>query len=162
MSDPAHPEALPPIGLLTELDSGVRHILAQAGRFETLPVETRLATQGSSHRTLSVLLSGKASAYCHANGDYVHVGDIKPGETIGEMNMLDPQRASADVTITEKAQVWIIEIEQFQAIVQQDPATAYTVLEWLARELCRRLRRNSDHMLRLAEERRSHMRDVDY
>lgn len=162
MSDTPLFEKLPPIGLLAELDEGVRDFLAKAGRFESLPVETRLATQGTFHRTFSVLLSGKASVYCHAHGDYVHLADIKPGETIGEMNMLDPQKASADVTITEKAQLWIIEVEQFQAIVQKDPATAYAVLEWLARELCRRLRRSADHMLRQAEEHRNHMRDMDY
>lgn len=162
MSDPASPHELLPIGLLAELDDGVRAILAKTGRFEILPVETRLATQGTSHRTLCVLLSGKASVYCHAHGDYVHLADIKPGETIGEMNMIDPQHASADVTITEKARVWIIEAEQFQAIVQRDPVTAYTVLEWMARELCRRLRRNAEHMLRQAGEHRGHMRDMDY
>lgn len=162
MSDPVPPDQLPPIGLLAELDEDVRRILARSGRFEALPVETRLATQGDPHQTLCVLLSGKASVYCHARGDYVHVADIKPGETVGEMNMIDPQRASADVTITEKAQVWIIETGQFRAIVQRDPVTAYIVMEWLARELCRRLRRDADHMLRQAEEVRSHMRDVDY
>lgn len=162
MSEPSSPDELLPIGLLAELDEGVRAILAKAGRFETLPVETRLATQGTSHRTLCVLLSGKASVYCHAHGDYVHLADIKPGETIGEMNMIDPQHASADVTITEKARVWIIESEQFQAIVQRDPVTAYIVMEWMARELCRRLRRNAEHMLRQAGEHRGHMRDMDY
>ena len=162
MSEADYSETLPPFGLLAELDEVVRGILAKAGRLETLPVETRIATQGTSHRTLCVLLSGKASVYCHAHGDYVHIADIKPGETIGEMNMIDPQHASADVTITEKARVWIIEVEQFQSIVQQDPVTAYAVLEWLARELCRRLRRNADHMLRQAEEHRNHMRDMDY
>ena len=161
MSDLSTDE-LPPIGLLAELDESVRCTLAKSGRFETLPVETRLATQGASHRTLCVLLSGKASVYCHAHGDYVHLADVKPGETIGEMNMIDPQKASADVTITEKARVWIIEVEQFQTIVHQDPLTAYTIIEWLARELCRRLRRNADHMLRQAEEHRNHMRDMDY
>jgi CRP-like cAMP-binding protein len=140
----------------------VRRILAQSGRFETLPVETRLATQGARHSTLAVLLSGKASVHCHAHGDYVHLADIKPGETIGEMNMIDPQRASADVTVVEKARVWLIDTEQFRAIVQNDPHAAYCVMEWLARELCRRLRRNAEHMLRQAEEHRSHLRNMDY
>ena len=162
MSIPATPDELPPIGLLAELDEGVRKTLAAAGRFELLVAGTRLATQGTPHKTLAVLLSGRASVHASAHGDYVHIGDIKPGETIGEMNMIDPQKASADVSITEKANVWIIAVEEFQAIVQRDPHTAYCVMAWLARELCRRLRRNADHMLRQAEEQRSHMRDVDY
>ena len=153
---------LPSIGLLTELDDAVRRTLSAAGRFETLHVETRLATQGEPHNSLVVLLSGKATVDCHAHGDYVHLADIGRGETIGEMNMIDPQKASADVVITEKASVWIIDADQFQSIVDRDPHCAYAVLHWLARQLCRRLRQNSEHMLRQAGEHRSHLRDMDY
>ncbi|HEX2750661.1 MAG TPA: cyclic nucleotide-binding domain-containing protein [Verrucomicrobiales bacterium] len=154
--------SLPPLGLLAELDDSVRATLALAGRFETLPAETRLATQGEPHHSLVVMLSGSATVDCHAHGDYVHLADIKAGETIGEMNMIDPQKASADVVISERADVWIIEQAQFQSIVERDPHCAYSVIHWLARQLCRRLRQNAEHMLRQAEEHRSHLRDMDY
>ena len=156
------PNELPPLGLLAELDEAVRTTLARAGRFETMVEETRLATQGEPHHTLAVILSGKASVHCHARGDYVHLADIGPGETVGEMNMIDPQMASADVIITEKAHIWIIDQEQFQSIVENDPHAAFCVMKWLARQLCRRLRHNAEHMLRQAEEHRVHMRDIDY
>lgn len=156
------PQELPPLGLLAELDESVRATLAKAGRFETLVVETRLATQGEPHHSLAVILSGKASVHCHARGDYVHLADIGAGETVGEMNMIDPQKASADVIITEKAHVWMIDQAQFQSIVHSDPHAAFCVMQWLARQLCRRLRQNSEHMLRQAEEVRVHMRDMDY
>ena len=153
---------LPSHGLFSELSEDVRRTLETAGRFETLPPETRLATQGEPHHSLVAVLSGKASVHCHAHGDYVHLADIGPGETVGEMNMIDPQKASADVIITEKARVWIIDEAQFQSIVERDPQAAYYVMKWLARQLCRRLRQNAEHMLRQAEEHRSHMRDMDY
>jgi CRP/FNR family transcriptional regulator, cyclic AMP receptor protein len=162
MSEPAALEELPPIGLLAELEPELRRKMAAAGRVELLPAETRLANQGTVHHTFCVLLSGKASVHCHAHGDYVHVADIKAGETVGEMNLIDPQHASADVIVTEKARVWIIDIHQFQEMVEADPPAAYTIMAWLARELCRRLRRTSDHMLRQASEMRTHMRDIDY
>lgn len=155
-------DELPAVGLLTELDESVRHALAAAGRFETLAPNTRLATQGEPHHTLVVLLSGKATVQCHAHGDYVHLADIGTGETVGEMNMIDPQMASADVTITERARVWVLDEEQFQSIVKNDPHAAYCVMKWLARQLCRRLRLNAEHMLRQAEERRHEYRDSDY
>jgi CRP-like cAMP-binding protein len=162
MSETATLDELPAIGLLVELDQSVRRTMAHVGRCEILAPETRLATQGTPTSTFSVLLSGKASVYCHAHGDYLHIADINPGETIGEMNLIDPQLSSADVTITEKAKVWIMDNIEFQAMVERDAETAYVVMAWLARELCRRLRRNSDHMLRQANDLRSHMRDVDY
>ena len=162
MSDTALPGELPAIGLLKELDAETRARMARAGRFETLAVETRLSNQGATQSTFAVLLSGKAGVYCHANGDYLHIADIKPGETVGEMNLIDPHHSSADVIITEKARVWIIDVHQFQEMVESDPPAAYAIMAWLARELCRRLRQSSDHMLRKASEFRSHMRDMDY
>jgi CRP-like cAMP-binding protein len=156
------PVQLPSTGLFSELPETVRQTLEAAGRFETLSPDTRLATQGEEHHSLVVILRGKASVHCHAHGDYVHIADIGPGETVGEMNMIDPQKASADVIVTEKTRIWIIDDAQFQSIVERDPHAAYHVMRWLARELCRRLRKNSDHMLRQAEEHRSHMRDMDY
>ncbi len=162
MSEPAPLDELPAIGLLAELDQSVRRKMAGLGRVEILPAETRLANQGAAHHTFSVLLSGKAAVYCHRQGDYLHIADIKAGETVGEMNLIDPQRASADVIITEKARVWIIDVQEFQEMAESEPQTAYSILIWLARELCRRLRRTSDHMLRQAEDMRTHMRDIDY
>ena len=162
MSETETLEVLPPIGLLAELDEKVRRTMAQLGRCEIFAPDTMLATQGTPTSTFSVLLSGKASVHCHAHGDYIHIADIKPGETIGEMNLIDPQLSSADVMVTEKSRVWIMDNIEFQVMVERDAETAYVVMAWLARELCRRLRRNADHMLRQASEVRSHMRDVDY
>lgn len=156
------PTELPAIGLLAELDESVRQVLAAAGRFETLAACTGLAAQGHPHKTLAVLLSGKAAVHCHAHGDYIHLADIKAGETIGEMNLLDPQKASADVKITEKATAWLIDAEQFQALVQSDPANGVQILQWLGRQLCRRLRNDAEHMLRQAQESRARFRDMDY
>jgi len=162
MSEPVSLDELPAIGLLAELEQDIRRKMAGMGRVETLAAETRLANQGAAHHTFCVLLSGKASVHCHAHSDYLHIADIKAGETVGEMNLIDPQKASADVIVTEKARVWIIDVQQFQEMVENDPQTAYTIIAWLARELCRRLRRTSDHMLRQASDLRTHMRDIDY
>ena len=156
------PNELPAIGLLSELDESVRKVLAAAGRFETLAAGTGLALQGHPHRTLAVLLSGRAAVHCHAHGDYVHLADIKAGETIGEMNLLDPQKASADVKVTEKATAWIIDADQFQALMERDPVNAVQILQWLGRQLCRRLRHDAENMLRQALESRSRFRDMDY
>ncbi len=162
MDSESLPHELPAIGLLSELDESVRKVLAAAGRFETLAVGTGLALQGHPHRTLTVLLSGRAAVHCHANGDYVHLADIKAGETIGEMNLLDPQKASADVKVTEKATAWIIDADQFQALMQSDPVHVVQILQWLGRQLCRRLRNDAEKMLRQALESRARFRDMDY
>jgi CRP/FNR family transcriptional regulator, cyclic AMP receptor protein len=156
------PSELPAIGLLTDLDEATRRVLAAAGRYATLPAGASIAVQGEPNHTLTVLLNGRAAVHCHAHGDSVHLANLKAGDTIGEMNLLDPQKASADVKITEKAQAWQIDAEQFQSLVKSDPALGVHILQWLGRQLSRRLRRDADHMLRQAQETRSRFRDIDY
>ena len=87
---------------------------------------------------------------------------ILPGETVGEMHMIDPQKASADVEIIERADIWTIDDDQFTHIVQTDPHAAFLVLKWLGRLLCRRLRANADKMLAREELTRQTFREMDY
>src|SRR5262245_34288226 len=93
------PVQLPSTGLVPDQPDAGRRTLESAGRFDTLSPDTRLATQGEQNHSLHVIIRGKASVHCHAHGDYVHLADIGPGETVGEMNMIDPQKASADVIV---------------------------------------------------------------
>ena len=55
-----------------------------------------------------------------------------------------------------------ISTEAFRQFAEEDPAKGYAVLMVLAKELCHRLRHNSDSMLRREETMRDHYRDMDY
>lgn len=162
METPNPPEMLPAIGLLKDLDANLRQGLSRRGRFETFMPGKKLAIQGQPHHTMSVILSGKVTVSVHAHGDYVQLATLGPGETIGEMNMVDPQKASADVVVTDKAEVWQIDEPEFRTIVEENPRDASHILMWLGRQLCRRIRFNSEKMLRQAELTRMHFRDMDY
>ncbi|MGI8604410.1 MAG: Crp/Fnr family transcriptional regulator [Verrucomicrobiales bacterium] len=158
-----HDQTLPGLALMGELSEEIRAQLAQAGRFETLPVGAYLATQGQPHHNLGIVLSGKLSVSVHAHGDTVHLATLGPGETVGEMNFIDPHPASADVVVVEEpARIWSIAEADFAAFVERNPAAGYTILKVLARELCRRLRLGSEKMLRQVEAARLYYRDLDY
>ena len=58
--------------------------------------------------------------------------------------------------------VWTIYGDAFNALVDADKETGYAVMKMLAKEMCRRLRQNSDHMLHQADELRTHFLDIDY
>jgi CRP-like cAMP-binding protein len=158
---PTH-TTLPGLGPLRQLDETIRNDLAKAGTFSVLPVGTYLARQGEEHHTLSVIISGQASVTAHAHGDFVKLATLKAGETIGEMTIIDPHKASADVMITERAEVWAITEKEFEDFLERDPRTGCRVLKFLGKVLCRRLRLNSEKMLQLAEESRRFYRDNDY
>jgi CRP-like cAMP-binding protein len=156
------PTALPSNGLFAELSHELRTRLAAAGQFRVLPVGTYLMAQGEAHHGLVVILQGRLTVTVHAHGDTVQVAELGPGHTVGEMNLIDPHKASADVVAVEPASVWTISEEAFRQFVDQDPRAGYAILKLLSRELCRRLRHNNETMLRQIETTRAHFRDNDY
>lgn len=155
--------SLPDFGVIGGLDEGLREVLAARGKFETIKVGHALITQGQPHRSFSVVLEGRLKVSVHAHGDLVVLAEVKPGEIIGEMCVIDPQNASADVIATDKeVRLWTIGDEAFEDFVKDAPAKGYQVMKVLAKELCQRLRHNSDSMLRREETVRDHYRDNDY
>lgn len=160
---PKSGDLLPPLGLLAELEVEVRHQLAAQGRFETMPPGTYLIRQDEQHHALSVIISGTLIVSCHAHGDYVELAKLGPGHTVGEMSLLDPQKSSADVRVVDHdARLWTIDGKDFLNFVDSDPIVGYAIMKILAKEMCRRLRQNSDHMLHQADELRTHFLDIDY
>ncbi len=156
-------QCLPPLGLLSEIDVEIRDRLTECGRFETLEKGGYLIRQGEHHHSLSVIVSGTMIVSCHAHGDYLELAKLGPGHTVGEMSLLDPQKASADVRAdSSTVHVWTIDGEDFEAFINSDPQAGYALMKMLAKEMCRRLRQNSDHMLHQVDELRTHFLDIDY
>ncbi|CAN5295854.1 cyclic nucleotide-binding domain-containing protein [soil metagenome] len=154
---------LPDYGVIGDLAPEIRQSLASRGKFETLNSGHAVITQGQPHGSFSVVLSGKLRVSVHAHGDLVVLAEFKPGEIVGEMCVIDPQNASADVVVSDRAaDLWTIEDKEFNRLVEEDPAKGFEVMKVLARALCRRLRHNSDSMLRREETVRDHYRDNDY
>ncbi len=154
---------LPAVGILEELPPKLRARLAACGRLETLEPGTHITRQGEDHHGLSVIIKGNLKVTCHSKGDLLDLAELGPGHTVGEMSLLDPQKSSADVTVMDQpAFLWTIEGDAFQQLVESDPELGCAVFRMLARELSRRLRQNSDHMLHRADELRTHFLDMDY
>ncbi len=149
-------------GILATLDRDVRNRLAAAGRVQDLKTGTYLSTQGHPHEHLAVILRGTLTVSVHAHGDAVELARIGPGETVGEMNVLDPHQASADVVALEPVRAWMIGVADFHKFIDADPADGLAVVRVLAAEVCRRLRHNSETMLRQFEQNRANFRDMDY
>ncbi len=137
--------------------------LSSLGRFETLPVGARAARQGVPHTSLSLIVKGKLAVNCHANGETVQLGVLSIGQTVGEMSVIDHNKASADVTVvSEPARLWTIRSEDFDAFVSKYPREGVNLLRAVAADLSRRVRSDSAMLLRQAEENRHRFLDMDY
>ena len=157
----AEAQTLPALGILASLPETVRLRLAEAGRFITLPKGAPLVTQGHPQDHLYVLLSGKLSATIHSPRSSIELGAIMPGESVGEMNVIDPAKASADVVAQIESKIWGISKEAFDRLLEADTEVGYAVMTALATLLTRRIRRNSDKMLRQAEQQRAYYEWLD-
>lgn len=143
--------ALPAIGILESLDEEARALLAGAGETSNLPEGAPLLKQGDQHDRLYFLLEGKLSATCRSENSIVELGMIMPGESVGEMNVIDPRKASADVKAARASRVWSISREALDAFMEENPVAGMQLMRALATMLCRRIRKGSDRMLRQAE-----------
>ena len=154
---------LPAIGFAAGLTADARACLCEFGRFADRPVGSFLAKQGRPHHAMSLLLSGRVSVSVAAHGDHVELGLLSAGDVVGEMSLIDPQVASATARVVEgPARLWIIERVAFDRFVAQDSATGSALYKALGKVLCKRVRADSELMLRKAEEMRSHLLDMDY
>lgn len=162
MSAPIQLHAIPPIGIFKHVDADIRRRLVQAGEFKVVPAHTPLATQGEPHSEMSLIISGKVGIYAHANAQTVQLAELGAGQTVGEMAVIDPHPASADVVVLERAELWAVSREKFERFLQSDCAAGYELMHLLAKELCHRLRMNSETMLRQAEQLKDSFLDRDY
>ncbi|MGI9244533.1 MAG: Crp/Fnr family transcriptional regulator [Verrucomicrobiales bacterium] len=163
MQDESQPhEILPAGGVLADLDETIRHRLTAAGEFLTLPEGKYLAIQGQLPETLSFILSGSVSVKSHAHGDTVELAKLGAGESIGEMATIDPRPASASVRTNEETQVWQISRQDFDAFLESDTAAGYLIMKALAKELCGRIRRDTERSLREADQRHTDSYRADY
>ncbi len=154
---------LPPLGIFAELSPELRARLAAAGRFEVIASGHYVAVQGEAHHQLTFVLSGHLDVYVRNQADTIKVASVGPGETVGEMNLIDPQKASADVVVGHgPVRAFSITADDFAGLVREDSVAGYRVLMALSRELCRRLRSNSQTLLRQADRARTYFRDEDY
>lgn len=151
MADSTPRFSLPPIGILESMPEAARTTLADAGKFSSLPEGFFLMKQGDPQDLLCILISGKLSATARSDSSVVELGMIMPGESVGEMNVIDPKKASADVKAVITSRVWSISKTGLDDYLEHNPIDGVRLLRAISIQLCRRIRRNSDKMLRQLE-----------
>lgn len=145
------PESLETAGIFRVLDPEHRALLFAAGKTRSLVPNAVLVEQGSHMDSLFVLLSGVLTVTCHSPVSSVVMGTIKAGECVGEMNALDPLKASATVKVQHTARVWFISRDDLEKFFTEYPSAGVAILKEIAILLTRRIRRNADKLIRQAE-----------
>ena len=112
--------------------------------------------QGEPGHTMFVVLKGRVSVTAiNEHGDEVFLAERGPGDTIGEMSLLDGSRRSAHVTTATECELLILERETFVRCLREEPEVALRIMASLVgriRELTDTVSKKSPVRARLAEQ----------
>ncbi len=98
-----------------------------------------LLREGESGDSMFVVISGRLRAYVLDSEDKpTVVGEISPGETVGEMALLSDHPRSASVRAVRDSTLLEFSREEFQGLVNREPAALVAI----AREVVERLGRS--------------------
>jgi CRP/FNR family transcriptional regulator, cyclic AMP receptor protein len=91
-----------------------------------------LTTEGTSGRECFVIADGKARVTIRGR----KVGEVGPGECVGEMALLDGGRRTATVTAESPMNTYALSVSEFRSLLGVSP----TILRKIATSLAQRLR----------------------
>lgn len=94
--------ALKNVSLLSSLKRRHLELIARVTDRVHLEANTTLVEQGQNMTHMSIIITGHATVEV----DGAHVGDLGPGDVIGEFSMVDHEPASATVICTEPTEIW--------------------------------------------------------
>jgi len=110
-------------------------IAAQMRRRVYLP-NTPILYKGDSERTLYIIVSGRVKVHQFtARGDDVFLQVLAPGESFGELSLLDGQPRSASISTLEKTELAFLSGDMLQEILGSQPKVAWAMLEVLSRRI---------------------------
>jgi CRP/FNR family transcriptional regulator, cyclic AMP receptor protein len=137
---------LPALGIVADLDTDDRLLLSDYGEFLPLKDGNNLISEGAEQNSLYFLISGILHVHSEKDGKRTLIGRIEPGETIGEVSIFDPGKASANVTAQGFCQIWRATREDLNSFLEAYPQAAGRLLIGIIAEMSRRIRRMNEKL----------------
>ncbi len=133
---PIPPPTLCQIPLCAGLTESQQRWLADRMHSRTLPSGVDLITAGAVGEVVYIILSGTVKVYTEQlDGSQVIVNVLGPGETVGEMSLVERETRSASVVTLEPTTVLWMNQVQFDEALQVMPALARNVMQILSRRV---------------------------
>ena len=142
-SDLNQPE-LPAIGFVADISDEDRLVLSGYGEFLPVQDEQVLIQEGQDQNCLYFIISGRLHVTTEDEGRRTLLGRLGPGDLVGEVNVFDPQKASATVMGLEFSQVWRMDRAMLDAFTKDSPSAASQLLIHISTQLSQRLRETNE------------------
>lgn len=144
-ADFTQPE-LPSMGIISPLGDDDRRLLSSYGEFLPAQPGVTIIEEGQEQNFLYFIISGLLHATVQRAGRSTLLGRIRPGETLGEVNIFSGGTASASVAAVEYSQVWRIDLGSLEDYINVHPTPAAHLLIGIATTLSKRLRDTNDRL----------------
>ncbi len=83
---------------------------------------------GDEVHFLGILLEGRiAASVTTESGDRLRLGELKPGDTFGEMALMSGDSAIADLMAEEHCRVMLVPLTLFQSLIMMNPGAAQLI-----------------------------------
>lgn len=139
-------------GLLTGGQDEDYERFADALRPRTLAEGSALVRRGGRSGALSLVVHGRLSIELRAAGGTLSLGEAGPGARVGELSLIRPAPAQADVVALRDTLLWELRHEEFETLRREHPRTASRLLQTLCLQLVDRLRSSSDRVVEFARQ----------
>jgi CRP-like cAMP-binding protein len=131
---------LPPVGILAGMTDVSLANIAPFGKYHHFKDGTTIIREGQVQKRIYIVVLGKLAITALVDGKEVPLNEVQAGECIGEISLLDPGPASANVRALGEVTLWSMDIDGFRAYLAQHPGGAGVLLLGMTSCLCQRVR----------------------
>ena len=117
---------LPAMGFAADLNGEERTLLSSFGEFITANDGDMIINEGEEQNSLFLIVFGNFHVQTDTTGRTVLLGQLKSGDSVGEINIFDPGDASASVVARSLSQVWKIDRSRLEQFLETHPARGRT------------------------------------
>lgn len=147
MTTPSSPlPELPAIGFLTDVSAEHRAFLASFGKFARPQTGEHFIDEGTRQESLSLILAGSLHVISSAGDRQMLLAKLAAGDSIGEINLFDPAKASATVVARSECLIWSVSRGELEGLFEADAAAGISVMSGLMRQLSQRIRQMNDKL----------------
>lgn len=146
MSEKLSRPELPAVGIVAELEEQDRALLGNYGEFLPAQPGQTLIKSGDDQEHLYLVISGLLHVTIMVEGRAKLVARVEAGETLGEVNVFDPAKASATVVAQEFTQIWRVNRYDIDLFVKAYPEAGSILLAGIIGVMCRRIRNMNEKL----------------
>jgi len=147
MNQPSSPlPELPAIGFLSEVSEEHRAFLTSFGKFLRPANGDVVISENHPQDSLNLILSGTLHVTSDSDGRPFLLASLGEGDSLGEINLFDPAKASATVISRGHSLIWSITRDELDNLIESDPTAGLSVMKGLLRQLSRRIRQMNEKL----------------